>query len=172
MKKYIITVVSVTILLTQSLLCGDSKYERLLTDIETQNFSRLQKDLQDDEYLSPEQYEQLFDEATGFHEKLQKMLSILSDYRDFLSVAVGAPLTLACGLYGIEMIRLIAYTRIRHHTKALGLVVGWGILTSFFWYVTSKGYRLTYGRMPVENALAIVRAVEKARDSRSKLKAS
>ena len=185
MKKYIITIVSATTLLTQSLLCGDSKYERLLTDIETQNVSRLNRDLQDDEYLTLEWYEQLIDEAREIHVTLQKMLSILSDYRDFWAVALYAPLTLVSGLYCIEMIYasmfkkygdtgLISNRRIRYsETKfSLSLAVGSGILTGLFWGVTRMGYKLTYGRIPVENALAIVQALEKARDAKSKLKAS
>lgn len=185
MKKYSIIILCLTALLSQSLLFGDSKYERLLADLDAQNLPRLKKDLQDGEYLSPKLYRRLLDEAKEIHECLQKKLSIWSDPRDLLRVVVGVPLTVVCGLCCIEMIdvavlrdpgdrALISHRGIGYDEKwlSLCLAIGASTLTSLSAYATSRGYKLTYGRMPVDTAKAIVRLFEKSRHAESGTKAS
>lgn len=180
MKKYSIHVLCVTTLLTQSLLCGDSKYERLLADVDTQNFPRLLNDLQDDEYLPPKLYNRLIQEARQIHYELNKKRSFLNHPRDFWSVAIGAPLTLAFSLMFIEVLdvslfrdagnkALISRKRVAHDDKpaALGVAAVMSFLTTYFGYAASRGYNCKWGSIVIDNAQKIVRALEKARDAES-----
>ena len=175
MKKYSITVLCLTTLLLPSLLFGDSKYERLLADVDAQNFPRLRKNLQDDEYISPKLYKRLIEEAKEIHERLQKKLSIWSNPRDTAAVGVGAVLTIFCGLYCIEMVdtalfkwqgdrSLIFNGRISRNDKEVAWVraILMGFATCTFGAFVRQGYSLAYGRLQIANAKAIVRALETA----------
>ena len=173
MKKYSITVLCLTTLLSQSLLYGDSKYERLLADIDTQNLPRLKKNLQDDEYLSPEPYKRLIDEAKEIHERLQKKLSIWSDPRDLLVAVVGAVQTAVCSVCCLEMADMAMFKRVGERSLifnstissndkelAWGRAIFMGFATFMSGAIVRLGYSLKYGRMQIVNAKAIVWALE------------
>lgn len=163
MEKCFRMMLCMSVLLTPLLFCNDSNYERLLDDIDTQNLARLKTDLQDEEYLAPKLYSRLIDEAKGIHEKFQKRLSFVSDPRDWLRLLLGGPMTLVFGLAFIGNFVVANPRRFRSATTQFFL----GYLTYLFGHATKKGYDCTYGRMRVDNALAIVQALERARDGES-----
>lgn len=183
MKNYFVHVLCITTLLVPSLF-GESKYERLLADVKAQNLSQLESDLQGGGYLAPKQYEQLIDGAKGIHETFQKKLSILSDPRDYLSVLIGLPVSILFGItcvYGADISRksmgercLLGEKITKSDKESFTLVNATycGIISIFSWYAAMRGYNLTYARKSVDNAEAIVRAVEEARDTESETKAS
>ena len=175
MKKYI-TVLCLTTLLSQSLLYGDSKYERLLADIDAQNLFRLKQDLQDNEYLTPRLYKRLIDEAKEIRDRLQKKLSIWTDPRDFWNVVLGTPLTVVSSVCCLEMADMAMFKRVYERSLIFNSMissndkeVAWGraifasLMICVFGYMTKQGYNLTYGRMQVATAKTIVQLLEKAR---------
>lgn len=183
MKKYFVLLLSVAMLLVP-LLYGDTKYERLLADVQAQNLSQLENDLRDPGYLTKEQYTELINGAKSIHEKFQEKLSIFNDPRDYLRVFIGAPVcfmfALTC-MYGADINRKSVGDRCLLDQKitqddkdafSQGGIFVCGAISLFSGYAALRGYHLAYGRKPVDNAHAIVQLLEKARDAESETRAS
>lgn len=182
MKKYVVCAVT---LIIQSSLCVNSKYERLLVDIETQNLYQLKQDLLDDEYLTRKQSKRLIDDAREIEVGLRNKLSIISSAKDFWGLIFGAQMTLIFSLAFISDVDAFFFKRIDDRKLFSGVRISRAhkkfanfraILFAFLTYVSGKaaknGYNLTSGRIPVDHAQEIVQALEKACAAESETNAS